>query len=97
MPYAVTVTFLIKPDAFDDFMLLIRANSKTSLLDEIDCNQFDVATDPSRPNEVFLYEVYTNRAAFDVHLGSSHFKSFDAATAELIASKDVRTYSQVVQ
>jgi autoinducer 2-degrading protein len=78
-------------------MPLMLENSKTSMLDEIDCHQFDVSTDPDRPNEVFLYEIYTNRAAFEVHLASSHFKSFDTATAEMIATKHACTYSQVVQ
>ncbi len=97
MPYAVVVTFTIEPDAITDFTSLMRANAHTSLLKEDGCHQFDVATDPAHPNEVFLYEIYSDRAAFEAHLESAHFKEFDAAVTDMVASKDVRTYSQVAQ
>ena len=97
MPYAVVVTFQIKPDRMAAFLPLMLANSHTSLLDEDGCHQFDVATDPVRPNEVFLYEIYEDRAAFEVHLASAHFQAFDAQVADMIAHKDVRTYAEVVQ
>lgn len=97
MPYAVTVTFQINPDQFEDFMPLMLANAELSHLEEDGCHQFDVATDPAHPNEVFLYEIYEDRAAFDAHLASDHFKAFDAAVAPMIASKTVRTYEEVVQ
>jgi quinol monooxygenase YgiN len=97
MSYAVVVSFLIKPGAFDTFMPLMLSNAATSKSVEEGCTQFDVATDTARPNEVFLYEIYKNRDAFDAHLNSQHFKTFDRAVAGMIASKDVRTYSQIVQ
>ncbi|MFT5742578.1 MAG: autoinducer 2-degrading protein [Paracoccaceae bacterium] len=97
MPYAVVVTFKIKPDAMEEFAPLMQANAGASLFDEDGCHQFDVATDPGRPNEVFLYEIYTDRAAFDAHLASPHFKTFDMAVADMIALKDLRTYAQVEQ
>jgi quinol monooxygenase YgiN len=97
MPYAVVVLFTIKPDALKAFTPLMLANAQTSLLDEAGCQQFDVATDPACPNEVFLYEIYSDRAAFEAHLASAHFKEFDLAVADMIAAKDVRTYAQVQQ
>jgi len=97
MPYAVVVTFTIKPDVLEKFTDLIRTNARTSMREETGCHQFDVATDPDRPNEVFLYEIYSDRAAFDTHLASAHFLAFDAAVGSMIASKVVRTYSQVDQ
>ena len=71
------------------------ANARTSLAEEPGCHQFDVCTDPARPDEVFLYERYTDRAAFDDHLASAHFKAFDARVAPMIAAKEVRTYHEV--
>ncbi|ASJ74161.1 putative quinol monooxygenase [Granulosicoccus antarcticus] len=97
MPYAVVVTFKIKADAMEDFTSLVLVNARKSLLHEDGCHQFDVATDPAYPNEVFLYEIYSDRAGFDAHLASAHFKSFDNAVADLVESKDLRTYSQVEQ
>jgi len=79
----------------EDFIPLMHSNAQTSLTQEQGCHRFDVLTDENRPNEVFLYELYQNRGAFDVHLASSHFKLFDAAVSDMIAEKDIRTYSSV--
>ena len=93
--YAVVVTFRINPDDWDAFLPLMAANAMTSLRNEDGCQRFDVCTDPARPHEVFLYELYTDRAAFDAHLSSAHFKTFDAQVAPMIATKSVATYGQV--
>lgn len=97
MAFAVVVTFNIKPDALAAFMPLMLENARTSLRSETGCHQFDVATDPERPNEVFLYEIYADPAAFDAHLASAHFRAFDAETAGMIDAKDVRIYKSVSQ
>ena len=85
--YAVTVTFQIKPGQMAAFMPLMQANARTSLAAEPECHQFDIATDPARPDEVFLYELYTDAAAFDAHLASAHFQSFNAEVGAMIASR----------
>jgi quinol monooxygenase YgiN len=95
--YAVCVTFKLKSGQSDAFMPLMRANARTSLQHEDGCHQFDVLSDPAKPDQVFLYELYSNRAAFDAHLNSTHFKTFDAASAEMIADKDVQTWGEVTQ
>lgn len=78
-------------------MPIMRANAATSLASEPDCHCFDVLTDPDRPDEVFLYELYNDADAFQFHLDSSHFRSFDGATAKMIESKDVLTYRGVAR
>lgn len=93
--FAVVVTFQIKPADWASFLPLMADNAATSLAQEEGCHRFDVCTDPARPHEVFLYELYTDAAAFDAHLSSAHFKMFDAAVGPMIASKDVATYSEV--
>jgi autoinducer 2-degrading protein len=97
MSYAVCVTFTIQSGQMALFMPLMIANTQTSLADEKGCLQFDVLTDPARPDEVFLYELYDDPAAFQVHLTSLHFRSFDAATATMIADKAIKTNTQVAQ
>ena len=93
--FAVVVTFEIKPGAMPSFLPAMTDNAQTSLASEPECHRFDVCTDQTRPNEVFLYELYSDRAAFDAHLASAHFKAFDRQVADWIASKDVRTYQEV--
>ena len=95
--FAIVVTIQLFPGKLDAFLSLIRENAATSRTQEPGCHQFDVATDPERPDEVFLYELYSDAAAFAHHLTTAHFATFDASSADLIVSKDVRTYARVIQ
>ena len=40
-------------------------------------------------DEVFLYEIYDDEAAFQAHLHSAHFKAFAAATKEMITARRI--------
>lgn len=97
MPFAVVVTFRIAAGRMKEFLPLIVENARASLSDEPGCHQFDVSTDPTRPDEVFLYEVYTDSVAFEAHKQMPHYASFGEAAAGMIADKDVRTYGEVRQ
>lgn len=95
--YAVTVSLALVPDQMQDFLPLIRENAKISLSSEPGCRQFDICTDPGTPDLVFLYELYEDRAAFDAHLASTHFESFDSAAQAMIADKTVHCFERVDQ
>ena len=82
--FVVTVAFTLQPGEAGAFLPLMRANAATSLQAEPGCLRFDVCTDPDRPDEVFLYEVYASPEAFAAHLASAHFTGFDAASAAMI-------------
>lgn len=95
--FAVIVTFKLKAGTQPRFWSLICENAAQSLRDEAGCYQFDVATDPAREDEVLLYELYSNAEAFAEHLKTPHYAFFEAAAASMIADKQVRTYSKVIQ
>lgn len=95
MPFAVTVTFTLRSGEAAAFLPKMIDNAATSLANEPGCLQFDVATDDARPDDVFLYEVYTDPEAFDAHLASAHYISFDAATTPMIEGKRAVTYNEV--
>jgi len=90
--YIVCVTFKIAPEHFETFLPLMRAQAENSLSQEPECHQFDVSLSETEQSTIFLYEKYTNRAAFDVHLASDHFKEFDAAVSGLVLDKKVEMY-----
>ncbi|MFY0679229.1 MAG: antibiotic biosynthesis monooxygenase [Thalassovita sp.] len=92
--YVVTVTFKIHPGQMDQFLPLMVENARTSRKDEAGCQLFDVCRDG---DEVFLYEVYDDRAAFDLHLESAHFKAFSAKVDTLVAGKELRLYQEVIR
>lgn len=92
--FAVVVTIQVRPGQMAAFKPAMLQNARASL-GEPACHRFDVASDPARPDEVFLYELYDDSAGFDAHRETPHYKTFDATTAPLIAEKTVRTYSLV--
>ena len=96
--YAITVTFEVDRVDLDTFLRLVLDNAAQSVRNEPECLRFDVLTPfgEDGPAEVFLYEIYTDRAAFDVHLASPHFKSFDASTLPIVRKKTVTAF-EVVQ
>lgn len=92
--FVVTVDFELNDDARERFLPLIVENAQRSLLDEAGCRQFDVCVDPERGDSIFLYEIYDDRSAFEMHLASPHFLAFDTATRDLVAHKHVRFLSK---
>ena len=88
--FVVIVDFQIHPLRLTEFMALMIENARASREQEPGCRQFDVCTDSANPGAVFLYEVYDDRAAFDAHLASEHYKRFDAAVADMVTAKTVR-------
>ncbi len=94
--FAVTVTFEIKPDEMVNFLPLMQQNARQSLENEPGCQVFDICHSFGE-STVFLYEIYDDKVAFDTHLATQHFKNFDAATAAMIETKDVRVFEEVIR
>ena len=93
--FVVTVNFSVKRNQIEQFKPLMLENARLSLELEPGCKQFDVCFDPSEPWECFLYEVYNDKPAFEMHLQMPHFKLFDAKVAEMLDNKIVKTLSLV--
>lgn len=90
--FVITVTFSVEQAHLEAFADAMETQARTSLEQEAGCIQFDICRDPDDPTVCFLYEVYTDKAAFDAHLASPHFKSFDAKVAPWLESKSVQAY-----
>jgi autoinducer 2-degrading protein len=93
--YAITVSFELEEGAAEKFHPLVAENARQSVALEPGCLRFDVLfpTNGAMGREVFLYEIYTNQAAFDVHLATAHFKSFDEETRTLVRKKTVNAFT----
>lgn len=88
--YVVTVEFAVQPEHAARFTELLLENARTSLAMEPGCQVFDVCTWPEQASRFFLYEVYDSAEAFQLHLKSPHFKSFDAAVTPWVVTKAVQ-------
>jgi quinol monooxygenase YgiN len=93
--FAITVAFELLEGAFPEFHRLVAENATLSVQLEPDCLRFDVLTpvDGAAATHVFLYEIYKDRAAFDLHLASEHFRQFDQRSRDLVISKTVLAYT----
>jgi quinol monooxygenase YgiN len=88
----VTVRFKTKAGREEDFHAAVLDQARSSLRLEPDCHQFDVCRRLEDPAEVFLYEVYTDAAAFESHQKTDHFAAFGARVADMVAEKTVETW-----
>jgi autoinducer 2-degrading protein len=84
--YAVTVTLRIKSGRMAELRALMEENARLSLQDP-GCERFDLCTDPERPDDLFLYELYADRAAFDAHTASEHFKRLSPQIGPMVEDR----------
>lgn len=95
--FVVTVLFKLVAEHASAFHAAVRIQARNSLERESECHRFDVCVDPVDPSSVFLYEIYTDKAAFDAHLASQHFAEFNALVSPWTVAKEVRTFSLVFE
>lgn len=88
--FAIAVTFRIKPEFIEAFRKRVLQQASDSVEREPGCHQFDVLVDPTDPEIVFLYETYSDGAAFGAHKLTPHFLDFDQQVSDWVASKKVR-------
>ena len=91
----VCVYFEIKPVCIDAFFEVMRKNAVASLKNEIGCHQFDINQDPLSPNSLFLYELYDDDAAFELHKQTDHYLEFNEAIAPMIIGKTLRVLKRM--
>lgn len=87
--FVIYVEFILHDDAVERFMPLMLANARSSLDEEPGCERFDVLHLAGKPQHVVLYEIYRDRAAFQHHLKTAHFLTFNSVTAAMIREKKV--------
>jgi len=92
--YVITVLFSIRPEHSSEFLQAMVANARTSAAEESGCRQFDVCVSDKNPNDIFLYEVYDSKAAFDAHLASAHFRQFSESTAPWVTAKNIQAFER---
>jgi quinol monooxygenase YgiN len=90
--YVITVTFKVKTESLADFRAAVLQQAKNSLEREAGCQRFDVCFADDRPDQVFLYEIYDDKAAFDAHLQTEHYAGFNAGVGSMVLDKAVSAW-----
>ena len=94
--FVVTVLFEVHAPYADAFRQAVVQQAHNSLGLEADCHRFDVSSRDDEPQITFLYEIYTDEAAFQGHLASQHYKDFSATVEDWVAVKEVNTFHLLV-
>jgi autoinducer 2-degrading protein len=92
--YVNAVDLDIKPGDMPKFLEYVKENG-ASAVKEPGCREFNISVLAKDPNHVFLFEVYDNEAALATHRATDHFKKFAAATADMVAKREVRAMTPV--
>ncbi len=95
--YVIMVDFKLRPGAGPAFRRLIDENARASAQGEPGCRRFDVMEPKGQIDRVMLYEIYDDRAAFEAHLKTLHFASFNRDSEPLVAEKTVFEYALVCE
>jgi len=90
--YAVSVVFTIKEEYIDSFRTLIQEHAERTIEQEVGCRRFDIGFDSNDPSRVFLYELYENREAFDLHTKADYLADFFAKATDWIESKEANRW-----
>ena len=86
---ALMVEFAVKPARRADFLALMQSHAKMTLDSEPGCEQFDVLDPVEGGDSVFLYELYTDKAAVDAHMTSALLASTRGSYDDMITAKRV--------
>ena len=92
---AVCVDFEIDPESLDAFLPIMQKNASDSLLKEVGCHQFDITQDPQSPTKIFLYELYDDATAFEMHKQAGHYLEFNDAISGMVDKKSVRLLQKI--
>ena len=85
----LVVDFTVKPGAKAQFLDIIRDHASRTLANEEGCLQFEVCDPVEGENRVFLYEMYADDAAFEVHKASPTLARTRERYADIVASRDI--------
>jgi autoinducer 2-degrading protein len=84
----------IVPAQFDVFMAAAKINGAATPNDP-GAHEFNIVVPQKDPHHVLFYEVYDNAAALDAHRATEHFKTYQAATKEMVANRNVNALTSI--
>ena len=92
---AVCVDFEIDLTSLDAFLIIMMKNASVSLASEVGCHQFDIAQDQQNPTKIFLYELYDDAVAFELHKKASHYLEFNDAISGMVNKRSIRLLKKI--
>jgi (4S)-4-hydroxy-5-phosphonooxypentane-2,3-dione isomerase len=82
----------VVPGKIDDYLTAIKEVGAMSMK-EPGCREFNISVSDKDPNHVLVFEVYDNPAALEAHDATDHYKKYAATVKDMIAKRELRTFS----
>ncbi len=76
----------IDPAQLDSYRSALKEEIEASIRTEPGVNTLYAVAVKDHPAQIRLFEVYTDRAAYQAHLQSPHFKKYKSATQTMVKS-----------
>ncbi len=89
MAVSLFVQITLKPGTRDTFVELVTAHRDRVLDREPGCHHFDVLVQDGEDNQVCLYEIYENQAAFDLHVGTDYMAAYREQTGDMTVAREM--------
>lgn len=96
MAISLFVQITLKPGTRDKFVEIVSAHRGRVLDREPGCHRFDVLVQDDNENQVCLYEVYQDQAAFDLHVETDYMAAYREETADMTVGRE-RVLSTIVE
>ena len=85
--FSLVVQMEVRPGWREEFLAGMTANAEASVRDEPGCLRFDVSSVAGEENRFFLYEHYTDEAAFAAHKASPHFAQWRLIAEQVLVGQ----------
>lgn len=79
----------IAPGKRDAFVARAQEHRGNVLKNEAGCERFDISVPDDTENTVRLYEVYTDQAAFNLHMETDYMKAYREDTGSMVANRSL--------
>jgi autoinducer 2-degrading protein len=82
--YAVLAKVTVQPEHVERFLRYLDADRKGTI-EEAGCLRFDVLRDRTTPNVFYLYEIYRDQAAYDLHRQQPYLQAMFKEAGDTLA------------
>jgi (4S)-4-hydroxy-5-phosphonooxypentane-2,3-dione isomerase len=88
------VEYDVVPGQVDAYLAALKENA-TASVQEPGCREINILLSQKDSNHVLIFEVYDDNAAAQAHRETDHFKKYAATIKEMVAKREVHTFSSV--
>ncbi len=87
--YCIIVKNQIKNGCRDVYLKAMLENAEAAVIKEAGCHVFDVLEAKEEKNTFYLYQIYSNPGALEVHKETTHYLRSSQLISDLIESVSV--------